>query len=150
MVRGSSSTPLPDTLAQRVQFLRERRMMTPALLAFRAQVPLHVVEDIEAGIETFLAPAVRQRLARVLHVRSVDLAEVEKQLDYQSPDTPSLQQKSLDLRNAILQAPQAEYACPSCQAPLAIRLFERRDLQDNLLQVIKAHCTQCLFRLTDD
>jgi transcriptional regulator with XRE-family HTH domain len=150
MSRGSSSSPLPPTLAERIRFLREKRYMTAELLAIKAQVPLQMVEDIEAGIEMFLAPAVRQRIARALHVRPSQIEEVEKPFDLISAETPMLQQKGMDLREAILREPDAPHLCPSCGAPLAVRIFERRDLQDNLLVVIKANCTRCLFRLTDD
>jgi transcriptional regulator with XRE-family HTH domain len=151
MSRGSSpSSSLPPTLAERIRHLREKRYMTPELLAIKAQVSVQMVEDLEAGIEMFLAPAVRQRIARALHVRPSQLQEVEKPLEMTSPDTPQLQKKGLNLREAILREPDAPHLCPSCGAPLAVRLFERRDLQDNLLVVIKANCTRCLFRLTDD
>ncbi len=142
--------PLPATLAERVRALRERRYITVEGLANRAQVPVRMIEDIEAGIETFLAPAVRQRIARVLHVRPAQIQEVERPPDYESAETPMLQRKGLGLREAILAEPDAPHLCPSCGAPLAVRLFERRDLQDNALTVIKANCTRCLFRLTDD
>jgi len=148
MAQPSSS--LPATLAERVRFLRERRMITPEGLANRAQVSLQLVEDLEAGIETFLAPAVRQRLARVLHVRPSQLQEAEKAPRHDDSETPQLQQKGASLREAILQQPDAPHLCPSCGAPLAVRLFERRDLQNQLLVAIKANCTRCLFRLTDD
>jgi len=150
MSRGPSSSPLPSTLAERIRFLREKRYMTAELLAIKAQVPVQMVEDIEAGIEMFLAPAVRQRIARALHVRSSQIEEVEKPLDYTSAETPQLQCKGLSLRDEILHDPDAPHLCPSCGAPLAVRLFERRDLQDRPLLVIKANCTHCLFRLTDD
>ena len=150
MSRGSSSTPLPPTLALRVRHLREKRYMTPDLLAMKAQVPVRMVEDIEGGIELFLAPAVRQRIARVLHVRPSELLEVEVQPEFNDADGPMLQRKGLDLRDAIMQDPDGPHCCPSCDAPLVSRIFERRDLQDRPLLVIKANCTQCLFRMTDD
>lgn len=150
MSRGSSPSSLPPTLAERIRHLREKRYMTPELLAIKAQVPVQMVEDLEAGIEMFLAPAVRQRIARALHVRPSQIQEVEKQLEMAGPDAPQLQQKGVSLRESILREPDAPHLCPSCGAPLAVRLFERRDLQDNLLVVIKANCTSCLFRLTDD
>jgi transcriptional regulator with XRE-family HTH domain len=141
---------LPTTLALRVRHLRERRMMSLEYLAHKAQVPVGMIEDIEAGIETFLAPSVRQRIARVLHVRPSQIQEVETPPDLESAETPMLQRKGLNLREAIMGDPDAPHLCPSCGAPLAVRIFERRDLQDNPLNVIKAHCTRCLFRLTDD
>lgn len=150
MSRGSSPTPLPSTLAQRVRHLREKRYMTPDLLALKAQVPVRMIEDIEGGIELFLAPAIRQRIARVLHVRPSQLQEVEIQPEFNDAEVPMLQRKGVDLRDAIMQDPDGPHLCPSCGAPLMARLFERRDLQDRPLIVIKANCTKCLFRMTDD
>lgn len=149
MTRPNTSN-LPPTLAERVRFLREKRYMTPAVVAMQARISLQTMEDIEAGIEMFLAPAVRQRLARVLHVRPSQIQEVEKQPNYSNPEAPMLQRKGWSLHEAILDDPDAPHLCPSCGAPLAVRLFERRDLQNNPLTVVKANCTQCLFRLSDD
>lgn len=143
-------SPLPPTLAGRIRHLREKRYMTPDLLAIKAQVPVGLIEDIEAGIELFLAPSVRQRIARVLHVRPSQISEVEIQPEFNDAEVPLLQRKGFSLREAILEDPDAPHLCPSCGAPLAVRLFERRDLQDRPLIVIKANCTRCLFRLTDD
>ncbi len=146
-----SASSLPETLAQRVRHLREQQDMPPEVLAWKARVPLSMVEDIEAGIETFLSPAIRSRLARVLHVRPAQLREVETPPEEAiSLEVPVLQRKSLDLLEAIRQDPQGAFHCPRCQAPLVARLFERRDLQDQTFTVVKAHCTQCMFRLTDD
>lgn len=150
MTRQPTTPPLPNTLAQRVRFLREKRYMTAEAVAMKAQISLSTIEDIEAGIEMFLAPAVRQRLARVLHVRPSQILEVEKQPNHVSLETPALQRKGMNLHEAILANPDGIHHCPSCGADLDVRLFERRDLQDNLLTVIKANCTQCLFRLSDD
>lgn len=141
---------LPATLAERVRFLRERRYMTPAVVAMKARISLQTIEDIEAGIEMFLAPSVRQRLARVLNVRPSQIQEVEKPPETSNPEAPVLQRKGWNLHEAILNDPDAPHSCPSCDAPLSVRLFERRDLQDRPLAVIKANCTQCLFRLSDD
>jgi hypothetical protein len=140
------------TLATQIRLWREKRMMTPDLLALKALVPLRLVEDIEAGIELFLAPAIRQRLARVLHVRPTQIQELEK-----PPASPEatreakqLQQAGSSLYQTILANPEAAHSCPACGAVLSIRIFERRDLQNRPLTVVKASCTACLFRLTDD
>lgn len=144
------STNLPATLAERIRFLREKRYMTPEAVAIKAQVSLRMVEDIEAGIEIFLAPAVRQRLARVLHVRPQQIQEVEKVPPTLEENAPDMRRKGIHLHEDILQDPDAAHTCPSCGALLEVRVFERRDLRDNPLTVIKANCTKCLFRLSDD
>lgn len=151
MNRGPSSQSLPATLAERVRFLREKRMMTPELLAKRALIDVDTVRDIEGGIEMFLAPAVRQRLARALHVRPAQIEEVEKPPEaVDELQVAMLRRKGINLHQSILDEPDAPHLCPDCGAPLAVRLFERRDLQDNPITVVKANCTRCLFRLTDD
>jgi len=150
----SSPTPqLPATLAQRVRFLREQRMLSLEHVAHHARISLRQLEDIEAGIEMFLSPSVRQRLARVLRVRPQRLKDVEQ------PPQPSREEmsgiayrqaKGAELLEAIRENPAEAYRCPDCAAALVIRVFERRDLHDQPFSVIKAHCSQCLFRLTDD
>ena len=146
-----SMSTLPETLAQRVRFLREQLYMTPEVLAWKSRLPLGTIEDIESGVEMFLAPSVRSRLARALQVRPGQIKEVEKVPDEKiSIEVPVLQRKSVDLLEDMRANPDAEYTCPRCSAPLVVREFERRDLQDNAFTIIKAHCTQCLFRLTDD
>ena len=147
-----SETKSAVTLAERIRFWREQRYLTPASLALKTRLPLKTIEDIEAGIETFLSPTVRQRIARILHVRPGQIKELEKppKVLPGSADAPILQQRSVSLHDAILRDPDEPQACPLCQAPLQIRVFERRDLQNNPLLVIKASCTACLFRLSDD
>jgi hypothetical protein len=149
-----SKTPkpgdLPPTLAGRVRFWREQRMFSPELLALKGRLPLRLVEDIESGLETFLSPAIRQRLARALHVRAEQIREVEKPPKAPSAGSVALQRAGVTLHEAILRAPDASHPCPACGAPLSVRLFDRQDLHGNPLKVLKAACTTCLFRLTDD
>ena len=64
---------LPKTLASRVSFIRNARRIHMADLSLRAKVPLELLEDIEAGIETWLPTSVRQRIARVLKVDPIIL-----------------------------------------------------------------------------
>jgi transcriptional regulator with XRE-family HTH domain len=146
----TSSSPV--TLAERIRFWREQRYLTPALLALKTRLPLKTIEDIEAGIETFLSPTVRQRIARILHVRPSQIKELENppKILPGSADAPVLQQRSVSLHDAILRDPDEPQVCPLCQASLQIRVFERRDLHNRPLLVIKASCTACLFRLSDD
>ncbi len=150
MMMYQPPSTLPNTLALRVQYLRQRRMLSVEYVADKAQVPVKMLEDIEAGIETFMAPAIRQRIARVLQVRPSQLREVEKSMLVEAPDGPVMRAKGKTLHEAILSDPDDAHFCPRCEAPLAVRVFERRDLRDKPLIVIKANCTKCLFRLTDD
>jgi transcriptional regulator with XRE-family HTH domain len=144
--QGEDSVPL--TLATRMQVWREKRMLTQATLAIKALIPIRLVEDIESGIELFLSPAIRQRLARVLQVRPDQIKALEK-TPLPSIDA-AMQAAGGSLYQAILANPEAPKTCPRCGEALTIRLFNRRDLQNRPLTAVKASCTQCLFRLTDD
>ncbi len=135
---------LPETLALRVQFLRNQLNITPNGLAQKAQVPLDVIEDLESGLITFLSPAVRQKIARILRVKSEILAEVEQKPDKPFKASPILRKQILD---AIIRSPYESYTCPECEAELRIQFFERRDLEDNPITAIKVNCSKCLFRL---
>lgn len=146
--KQSSSAPLPGTLAQRVQYFRERRMLTREALARLAHLSVEYVTDVESGLEMFLSPAIRQRLARVLQVRAEQLREVEKPPSDQVPR--NLQQECLALMERMRRQPDADYDCPVCGATLETRQFERRDLENNPILVVKTHCSQCLFRLALD
>lgn len=151
-MNASSKTQLPDTLARRVQFLRESRDLTQNQLAKKAAIPMEMIRDIEAGLEMFLAPAVRQKLARALRVRSGDLKAVEKRptVEEEHPEAETLRQEGRALLRAIRRAPQAEHRCPECAALLNVRVFQRRDLEENLLETVKVHCPNCLFRLESE
>lgn len=145
----SQKASLPPTLALRVQHLRHERNLTALDLANRAHIPLQMLQDIEAGIELFLSWAVRQRLARCLRVRPDCLLEVEKRFQSETPESfPSVNLSfSQELSDAVFQNPQRKYFCPQCGALLKVRIFERRDLENNMLLTAKINCTQCLFRM---
>lgn len=141
----AQAQPLAGTLAQRIQQLRESRGMTQQRLAEAANLPLNQIQDIEAGIELFLSPSVRQKLARVLKVRPSTLQSVEK---FIPPLQPALSQEAREqMIEEILRYPNEVYACPLCGETLAVRIFNRRDLEDNLLVEVKANCLKCLFRI---
>jgi len=133
------------TLAQQIQQLREKKGITQNRLAELTHLPLSHIQDIEAGIELFLSPAVRQKIARVLKTTPQSLKALEK------PITPQHPILSLEGRNRLIEEmlhfPHETYPCPQCQSPLLVRLFHRKDLEDNPLLEVKAHCEKCLFKL---
>jgi transcriptional regulator with XRE-family HTH domain len=134
---------LPDTLAQRVRFLREQRGVTIQRLAELCGLSVQLIEDIEAGIELFLAPSSRQRLARGLRVQSAVIKMVEKPVPRpertgKGPQPPSLE--------ALWANPEQRLYCPECGAELTVRMFERQDLQGHPIHTAKIHCTRCLYR----
>ncbi len=146
-----SPPALPDTLATRLQHLREVRGWTPRRLAESALLSETLIQDLESGLETFLAPAVRQKLARALRVRPSVLQEVERRPEI-SADTlrPIPHATALDLMEAIQADTTRKYFCPACGALLQVRTFTRRDLHDHEFEAYKVHCTKCLFRMESD
>ena len=136
---------LPDTLARRVRFLREERGITPRKLGELCHLTEQQVDDIEAGLEVFLAPAIRNRLARALRVKPIKLWEVERHPPehVMLGQDPEWQQNFLA---SVLENPERTYFCPNCGEKLAIRSFDRWDLEDNPIISFKIRCTQCLFK----
>ncbi len=143
---------LPETLAQRMLFLREHLDLTQRQLATKAIVPLSLIEDIEAGLELFLAPSIRLKLARALRVKPDVLQDVEKRFQPKTnnPEEASSSEEQMTWRaKALLKEiqmnPKKDYRCPYCKSALLIRQFERRDLDDSVLAAYKIQCSQCLF-----
>jgi len=149
--RPVTKPSLPNTLAQRVQWLRLQRQLTVSQLAQKALLTIHLLEEIEAGIQLFLSPVERQRLARVLKVPTQTLLDVEKPPEMVGHSAVVEENISSDTQEVllfrILQKPDASYDCPQCQQPLIVRQFQRLDVNDQPVTVLKIHCSQCLFRL---
>lgn len=139
---------LPKTLASRVYYLRNARQIHIAELSSQARVPLQLVEDIEAGIETWLPVSIRQRIARVLKVDPKILEEVEvKKIKQEDKHIPlELIER---IQNDILSGAK-NLKCPSCQSPLKTWIQDAFDLNDLPIKIPKAHCTVCLFQLRSD
>ncbi len=153
--KAPTSLPLlPDTLALRIQHLRIQRQLTPAQLAQKSLLTLEFVEEVEAGIQLFLTPIERQRLARILKVSSKTLLAVEKlpaplKNDEDTEASESSQSFEL-LLYRIMQKPDLQYDCPQCKSALVIKQFDRQDMNGDPITALKIHCTQCLFRLSRD
>lgn len=140
----TTAPTLPSTLAQRVQVLREKRGITRARLAESAQVPESLIEDIEEGLTLFLAPAVRQKLARALKIKPSTLQQVEKTVDAPKPLLSA--EGVAHLLSEIEAFPDTQHDCPACGKPLVVRIFDRRDLEDRPIIELKIHCSGCLFK----
>lgn len=122
--------------------------MSVERLAEKAILPRQVIDDIEAGLETFLAPAIRQKLARALLVRISVLKEVEIQPDLEAiAPTMAYGETAEDLLEAMVEEPDRTYFCPLCGEKLQLRMFDRRDIQNNPMIALKINCSRCLFRL---
>lgn len=137
---------LPKTLASRVSFLRNSRRIHIAELAHEARVTIRFLEDIEAGIETWLPVTVRQRIARVLKIDPNILEEVEikneKQDFFKNVPLEIIER----IQDEILSG-EKNIKCPLCQSPLRPWIQEGFDLNGLPIKSAKAHCTVCVFQL---
>lgn len=142
-----SQEGLPKTLASRVWYLRNARRVHLAELSHRAKVSLQLLEDIEAGIETWLPTAIRQRIARVLKVDPHILEEVEvKNETFEDlPKDPPLELVER-IQEEILSG-NKNINCPICGSPLRAWIQEGFDLNGKPIKSAKAHCTKCVFQL---
>ncbi len=130
------------TLARFIQTKREELGLTQKGLAIAANVPLEIVEEVEAGKELFLAVTVRQALAKVLKCDPQEIKQLEKDISSNiiSPEIiESLKQLILNGAGGL--------KCPRCGAPLDTRIAKMYDLEDNLVLHPKAHCTKCPFQI---
>lgn len=130
------------TLARFIQLKREELGLTQKGLAIAANVPLSIVEEVEAGKELFLAVTVRQALAKVLKCEPDEIKVLEKDIvnDIVSPEIIE------SLKKLILNG-AGGLKCPKCGALLDTRIARMYDLEDNLILHPKAHCTKCPFQI---
>ena len=130
------------TLARFIQLKREELGLTQKGLAIAANVPLSIVEEVEAGKELFLAVTVRQALAKVLKCEPDEIKVLEKDIvnDIVSPEIFE------SLKKLILNG-AGGLKCPKCGALLDTRIARMYDLEDNLILHPKAHCTKCPFQI---
>jgi transcriptional regulator with XRE-family HTH domain len=152
-----SGSTVGPTLAQAVQQLREARDLTQRGLAQRALLPVDLIADLEAGLETFMAPAIRLKLARALRVRPVVLEALER-LPSSSLATPMGSvpkpgsEAAIQFLQQVLEAHMADAArpvlCPACGSRLEVQVRLRRDLQNNPVHALRVHCLACLFHLS--
>ena len=137
---------LPNTLAARLSFLRNERRLHIAELALLAKVDVKMLEELEAGIETWLPTSVRQRIARVLKVDPIILEEVEKKYESYEGNKKIPYELIEKLQEQILNK-EKEINCPLCSSLLRAWIQEGFDINGNPSIAAKAHCTSCLFQL---
>jgi len=130
------------TLAQFIQKKRDDLGLSAKGLAMRANLDLPQIEDIEAGKELFLSVTVRQALAKVLRCSPDEIKKLEKDFDNKTVSDEVLE----SLKELILNG-AGGLKCPLCSAPLVTRIQKLYDLEDNLTQQAKAHCTKCSFQI---
>ncbi len=131
-----------ETLARFIQKKRNELGLTQQGLAIAANVPLEIIEEVEAGKELFLAVTVRQALAKVLKCEPDEIKKFEKDIASYIISPEIIE----SLKELILNG-AGGLKCPKCGAPLETRIARMYDLEDNLILHPKAHCTKCPFQI---
>lgn len=134
---------LAPTLARRLQQLRDFRNMTVRDLGKISRLGLQRVEDIEAGMETWLSVTDRQTLAKALAVEPVLLQEVEAR---PPADETDLLDESTRIASEILHGVR-ELQCPNCGGTLRCGVQEALDIEGRPTMFAKAYCMKCPFVL---
>lgn len=133
-----------ESLAEFIQKKREKAGLSISGLANKTNIPLEILEDIEAGKELFLSVTRRQQLARVLKCSPNDIKMRERELkfDVVSDDT-------IDVLKSRILNHETNLKCPLCGEPLVTRIARMYDLEDNLVLQPKAHCVKCVFQIKE-
>jgi transcriptional regulator with XRE-family HTH domain len=135
---------LASTLARRINELREMRNLTVKDLARMTRFTSKRIEDIEAGLETWLSATDRQRLSTALGIEPALLAEVESRSGLD--DLDAKQDVAMALTDAILNGAR-HLQCPQCGSNLQCSIQEALDFEGNPTQFAKAFCAKCPFIL---
>jgi len=139
---------LGQTLAQRVRAIREFRNMTVRDLATSTRFPIARIEDIEAGIETWLSTTERQIVARALGIDSIIIGEVEKRVK-ESPDVfnETAGEESYAQIVAKILGGARTLDCPNCGDKLKCSVQDGLDMEGLPIQFARASCQKCPFFL---
>lgn len=132
------------TLAEFIFTVREDKGLSQKGLAAKANIPLSVIESIEAGQELFLATTVRQKLAKALNLESRTIKALEKNIN---ENDGNLDEYVKELKDRILGGVVHGNICPVCKAELICRTAEMYDLEDKLMLHPKARCSKCPFQI---
>lgn len=130
------------TLAQFIQQKRDEIGLSPKGLAMQTNLDVNLIEDIEAGKELFLSVTVRQALAKVLRCHPEEIRRLEKDFrnDLVSPQV-------IDSLKELILNGAGGLKCPKCGASLVCKVEKMYDLEDNMVEHPKAHCTKCVFQI---
>lgn len=134
---------LGKTLARRVQQLREVRNMTVKDLGKLSRLGIERIENIEAGIETWLSVTERQLLAKALTVEPGVLQDGEVRSSSNLNDRADTNAR---LEQAILDGAR-DLQCPNCGGTLKCSVQEALDIEERPTRFAKAYCLKCPFIL---
>lgn len=133
-----------QTLAQFIFETREKKGYSKVGLAKRCNLPIEVLDDIESGKELFLAPTIRQKLAKGLLITQKEIQDLEKPVD----EIYIVSNEKLEnMRQRILENDVEDLVCPVCGSRLVTRIAKMYDLYDNLVLHPKAKCEKCPFQI---
>ena len=138
---------LPKTLASRVSFLRNARRIHIAELSLQARVPIKLLEDIEAGIETWLPTSVRQRISIVLKVdpkilEAVEVKNLKSEELYRNPPGELIERICEEILEGI-----SDIKCPTCGSEMKTWIQEGFDLNGAPIKTPKGYCKSCVFQI---
>lgn len=131
-----------ETLAQFVQRKRENLGLTPFGLSKKCNVPVIIIEEIEAGRELFLSVTVRQNLSKGLRCGAEELKALEK--DFEFEEVPM---EVMDVLKQRILNGETELYCPKCKSPLKVRIETMYDLENNTVYAPRGYCTKCVFQI---
>jgi transcriptional regulator with XRE-family HTH domain len=137
---------LASTLAQRLFQLREFRNLTVRDLARASRFSVIRIEELEAGMETWLSATDRQLLAKALNVEANVLQEVESRPTLSS--TTESKDYVPDRRREIIRAiinGARDLECPECNGALKCSIQQGLDMDNNEVSVARAFCIKCPF-----
>lgn len=101
------------------------------------------IEDIEAGIETWLSSVERQLIAKALSVEPTLLQEVETRPNL---GAETMYTAEIELGKKILQG-ITQMECPKCGNTLNCRVEQGYDIEGNVIKMAKAYCVGCAYTL---
>lgn len=142
-----SAVQLSSTLARRLFELRELRNLTVKDLARMTRFSPQRIEDLEAGLETWLSTTDRQLLAKALAIEPSLLQEVETRIDTGQTPPPMASDSLINqLSEAILNGAR-NLECPDCGSTLKCSVQEGLDIEERTTRFAKAFCMKCPFVL---
>jgi transcriptional regulator with XRE-family HTH domain len=139
---------LGTTLAQRISSLRDYRNLTVKDLARFSRFAIDRIEDLEAGLETWLSATDRQRLAKALNIEASLLQEVEMRAVLSSTKESSTYtvDRIREIAHAIINGAR-DLECPECGGNLKCSIQQGLDLENNKILLARAFCSKCPFIL---
>lgn len=117
--------------------------MTRKDVARASRIKENRIEDLEAGIETWLSVTDRQLIAKALGIEPLLLQDVEKR-----PDLGSSVMYSTDVEigKRILEGAR-DLECPKCGGNLNCRVEQGFDIEGNVIHMAKAFCVKCRYTI---